>query len=570
MDKDERLQRIVARVEADGFATVNALSQQFNVSKVTIRRDLQELHDSHKLRRTHGGAVPPTQQAVLEPCVKQDPLTPTLPTRSLLDCVDVLITPSLPTHRLLLDLAERSGIPIISESEPIGGERTLVAVDNYEAGRALGHWAGSYSRESLDGRANLLDLTYHLDSTQMRSRGFAEGLKEANPNAQVVLSVNGQSRYRTAYQVTKDALTVYPDITIIFAINDIMGWGAYQACTDLGIDPNEVLVLPFGLEGDTLKDALNDGTYCKAGLTMFPEIVGPVCVEAAIRAYNEQPLPRQLVTPHAVVTPETLPDFYERGKRGWSIRWDAIVESFRLPLAISMETPSTDSDLPQRIGFIIPFKEHEWYKNLQASIEAYAGGLGIKIEVADIEQSLKSELIHRQQAIAETAAEQVDPGDVILIDASEITTRLAQALIDKRDITVITNSIAVFDLLRDNRDITLILTGGHLNPGTETLIGPMVEVTLRELRADKLFLTTRGMSFDFGLSHTASESVAAKQAMIRVAREIILLADHTRFGEESTRQVAPTDVLDKLITDDALSASARLELTQLGIEVIIV
>jgi DeoR/GlpR family transcriptional regulator of sugar metabolism len=64
--------------------------------------------------------------------------------------------------------------------------------------------------------------------------------------------------------------------------------------------------------------------------------------------------------------------------------------------------------------------------------------------------------------------------------------------------------------------------------------------------------------------------VAAKQAMIRVAREVILLADHTRFGEESTRQVAPTAVLDKLITDDALSASARLELTQLGIEVIIV
>jgi DeoR/GlpR family transcriptional regulator of sugar metabolism len=57
--------------------------------------------------------------------------------------------------------------------------------------------------------------------------------------------------------------------------------------------------------------------------------------------------------------------------------------------------------------------------------------------------------------------------------------------------------------------------------------------------------------------------------MIRVAREIILLADHTRFGKESTRQVAPADVVDKLITDDALPASARLELTQRGTEVII-
>jgi DeoR family fructose operon transcriptional repressor len=55
--------------------------------------------------------------------------------------------------------------------------------------------------------------------------------------------------------------------------------------------------------------------------------------------------------------------------------------------------------------------------------------------------------------------------------------------------------------------------------------------------------------------------------MIRSAREVILLADHTFFGEESVIQVAPATVVNKLITDDALPASVRLELSKLGIQV---
>ena len=568
MDRERRLERIVACAQANGFVAVNDLSQQFDVSKVTIRRDLQKLDDEHRLRRTHGGAVP-LQPRDLKPCAEEAPFAAAQPTRSLLERVDVLITPVLPAHRLLVDLAERDGIPIISESGSIGGEKTLIAVDNREAGRTLGRWAGSYSQTQFDGKASLLVLTYHLENTIARSEAFVEGLKESNPEAELVLSVNGQSRYRTAYQVTRDALTAYPDINMIFTINDIMGWGAYQACTDLEINPEQVLVLPFGLEGDTLKDALSDNKYCKAALAMFPEIVGPVCIEAAIRAHNQQTLPAHLVTPHAVVTSETLSQYYERDDTGWRLKWEAITRDFQLPFDIRGTLPSAERPSPGRIGFIVPFREHEWYRNLQASMETYAGALHTELEVLDAEQSLQSELNRRQQAIAEKAAAQVEPGDVVLIDASDITTRLARALTAQKDITVITNSVAVFDLLRDNHDITLTLTGGHLRPGTETLAGPMVEMTLRELRADKLFLTASGITFDFGLSHADPDGVAAKQAMIRVAREVILLADHTRFGKESTRQVAPADVVDTLITDDALPPSARLELTQRGIEVII-
>ena len=59
------------------------------------------------------------------------------------------------------------------------------------------------------------------------------------PEAEVVLSLDAQSRYDTAYQLTRDALTVHQHINLAFAINDTTAWGAINACNDLRIDRRE-------------------------------------------------------------------------------------------------------------------------------------------------------------------------------------------------------------------------------------------------------------------------------------------------------------------------------------------
>ena len=73
----------------------------------------------------------------------------------------------------------------------------------------------------------------------------------------------------------------------------------------------------------------------------------------------------------------------------------------------------------------------------------------------------------------------------------------------------------------------------------------------------------------FGLSHTNISEVTIKQTMIRSAREVILLADHTCFADESFIQVAPLSTVNKLISDDELSTSLRLQFNQFGIQVVI-
>jgi DeoR family fructose operon transcriptional repressor len=302
---------------------------------------------------------------------------------------------------------------------------------------------------------------------------------------------------------------------------------------------------------------------------MFPEVVGPVCVEAAIAAFNGRSLPPELITPHAVLTSENLNEAYTRQAGGWQLRWEKVCDQLPVNLALP-DCPEPEHDrLPERVGFVVPFREHAWYQRLSAEMQAYSAKYRIEFEIVDVEKNLEDELDWRRREIARAAAGLVQPDDVILVDSGPLANYLAEALVGKPPLTVITNSVPVFEILRQDPQHILILTGGAYRQSSQALVGPTAEGALRELRADRLFLNVAGVSFDFGLSHTNISEVTIKQAMIRSAREVILLADHTLFGQDSIVQLAPVSVVHKVVTDDALPASTRLDLNKLGIRIVL-
>jgi DeoR/GlpR family transcriptional regulator of sugar metabolism len=565
-----RLEYIVSLVVKKGFLSVNELSQLCGVSEMTIRRDLEKLDNQKRIQRTYGGAAP----TLAEPDPENGNNTDSLVREAevlRVDQVDVLIATSVNPYYdgLLIDRASRKKIPIIAESIEMPNQLSSVAVDNYQAGIDLGKRTGQYLIEHGVVKAFLLDLTFHQPNTQLRSQGFAAGLKDACPS-EIVLSINSQSRLVMAYQLARDALSVYPQINLIFAINDTTAQGAIEACRDLNIDPARMTVVTFGLEGDKLKNELMANSYCKIGLAMFPEIVGLTCIEAAIAAYNKQPIPGKYITPHVVLTAETLSEYYKLTGTGWELDWDAIRGRLKVPIQVEPGLPFSTANLPNQIGLIVPFLEHEWYIKLTALFKTYAGQYGIGLQVIDADQNVRDEVEIRRRKIASKAASLVVAGDVVLIDGGPIALYLAEALKQKKEITVITNSVVVFDALNRTAGITLISTGGALRSSTQVLVGPTAEGALKELRADKLFLMVSGITLDFGLSHHTISEVTIKQAMIRSAREVILLADHTSFGEEAGIQVAALRVIHKLITDDALPPSTRLDITKAGIQIILV
>jgi DeoR/GlpR family transcriptional regulator of sugar metabolism len=564
-----RLEQIVNLINEHGFLSVAELSRLCVVTEMTIRRDLVALDNANRLQRVYGGAVALRQGGSLEP---DDVTLNGYPVGSLLEHIDVLIATSVnPKHDgALLQRIAQKNIPIIAESQAIRPEETVVAVDNYQSGLELGQWAGEGATKILNGKLFVLDLTTHLTNASLRSRGFIAGLQGALPDAEVLLSIDAQSRYDIAFQLTLDALTVYPQINLIFAINDTLALGAIHACQQKNISPDNMLIIPFGLEGNALKDLLvAKPSFIRAGMAMFPEIVGPCCIEAAIVAFNHQELPRQLITPHIILTAETLPEFYKYTADGWQIRWETVSKRLEIPLQLDPSHWQIGTLYPKRIGFIIPFSEHEWYKNLARSMGAYARRYSIDYEIVDVEQNLKDEVDQRRRLIAKVAAEQVYSNEVIFLDGGPIANYLAEILVTRDDLTIITNSMPVFEILKHNTANTLICTGGAYRSSSQSLVGPPAEGTLRGLRVDKLFLMISGISLNFGLSHTNISEVTIKQAMIHSSREVILLADTTYFGEDSLVQVAPLSVVHKLITDDALPASMRLDLNKLGIQILL-
>ena len=567
MKRKKRQKKIAEIIEQQNFVSVEELSQLLDVSEMTIWRDLKSMSEANLIKRTYGGAIP-LKPVDTKPEAEQPPPEP--PIDQPCD-PDVLIITSAKPQKSPIYWKERtqSAPTIIAESAPHPSAATLIGINDYRAGYDLGCWVGEYAIQHWDGRVNVLIWSYDLPNTEARGRGFLAGLNETTPKVPEVISLNLPARDDLAYQLMRDALEVNKNINVIFPMNDNNAWGAIQACIDLKIDPNQTIVIPFGLEGNTIKNALLNQYYCPIALAMFPEIVGRTCVDAAIAAYNNLELPQKIETPYQLLSRETLPEFYQPGSDGWKFLWEPNQARLGIPLQNIQRPDHVVLKNPSCIGIILTFPNHEWYQNLVASLNEYADWLGITIEILDAEQSLKEELISTKHRIAKRAALEIQPGDTIFISGSVTTQFLTEYISSKVNATVITNASSIFRCLEEQSNITLISIGGILRRDNKHLVGPSAENSLKELRVDKLFLEVSGVSYDFGLSHTDISEVTIQQAMIHSAREVILLADHTRFEQESFIQIAPIKTVNKLITDSGLPAQTRLQFNAAGIEVII-
>lgn len=563
---------ILSALQQRGVVTVSEICAMCQCSPVTARRDLERLEQEGLLLRTHGGAMLPNPARQPSPSahwhIAQETRT------ALLDHCDVLtITSPEDTLalKLILERARRKGIPIISESTICEGAITTLSIDDYRAGVELGRWVGIYAPQIVGDTIEVLLVTAkQLPNCEARARGFVEGLHSALAGRYTLLKVNGEALWHRSYQIAADAFLVHPGINVICGINDDSALAALEAYRAAGHDEHRLLVVSFGLEGDRTRDALSSGGPFKASIAMFPEVVGRACVDAAICAYHQCPLPRHIVTPHTLVTCESLEQYYQReGQNGtWSINWPVVTCLPSASAAYSLLGQCHDRPKPRQVGLMVIFSEHDWYRNIQRTMRAYAHSLGIHLQSIDASQDAEQEIDMLKRSIGRAAAELVHSGDTIILDSGRTTAYLAQHLRDRRNITIITNSVPVLAELGNAPGITVVATGGTLRRESMALSGPAAEASLYDLRADKAFITGTGVSLDFGLSNTNIQEAAVKLLMMKAAREVILLADHTKLGVESLVKVAPLHMIHRLVTDAGISPQLRWAFTERGIEVI--
>ncbi|MCC6189418.1 MAG: DeoR/GlpR transcriptional regulator [Anaerolineales bacterium] len=180
----------------------------------------------------------------------------------------------------------------------------------------------------------------------------------------------------------------------------------------------------------------------------------------------------------------------------------------------------------------------------------------------------------RKQAIGRRAAELVLDGDSIALDVGTTTLELAQALRGKRNLTILTASLAIANAvvkhLSLTSDVRLILTGGIVRAGELSMIGPVPARTYGEYHVDKAFIGVGGLDLEAGLTEYNLDDALVKKALIQNARRRIVLADSSKIGRTTFTAVAPLSVVDSLVTDDAIPPEMRSALQAAGIEVLIV
>jgi DeoR/GlpR family transcriptional regulator of sugar metabolism len=163
----------------------------------------------------------------------------------------------------------------------------------------------------------------------------------------------------------------------------------------------------------------------------------------------------------------------------------------------------------------------------------------------------------QKAAIARAAAALAAPGDSVAISAGTTTYAVALELRAVPDLTVVTNSIPVADLLHAQHrdDLRVLLTGGTRTP-SDALVGPLAVAALRSLHVDWLFLGVHGVDERAGLTTPNLVEAETNRALIASARRVAVTADSSKWGVVGLSSMARLDDVDVLVTDDGLDADA--------------
>lgn len=174
-----------------------------------------------------------------------------------------------------------------------------------------------------------------------------------------------------------------------------------------------------------------------------------------------------------------------------------------------------------------------------------------------------------KQQIASVAATLIQPGDSVFLGAGSTTFEVARCLHGRTDLTVITNSLPIMALLAREPGIAVVSTGGLLRSSELCFLGHIAEQAMHQLRPQKVVMGIRALSLTDGLTSDYLPEVPTDRAIIESAREVILVADHTKFGKAAPAFVAPVNVVTLLVTDAEVPADTLAALRGRGIQVLV-
>jgi DeoR family transcriptional regulator of aga operon len=154
-----------------------------------------------------------------------------------------------------------------------------------------------------------------------------------------------------------------------------------------------------------------------------------------------------------------------------------------------------------------------------------------------------------KRRIGLVAAELVSDGEILAIGAGTTATQVARSVCLHKGLTVVTNAVNVAMELSHRDDLKVFVTSGFLSGDWFALVGPAAIDSVSEMFVDKVFIGVDGIHIERGLTTNYPDQATIHRAMMRQARQKIVVADHRKIGAIGTALIWPMEEIDILITD---------------------
>lgn len=174
-----------------------------------------------------------------------------------------------------------------------------------------------------------------------------------------------------------------------------------------------------------------------------------------------------------------------------------------------------------------------------------------------------------KEIIAEKAANLVEDGDAIYLDIGTTTLMMAKRLNQKKNVTVITNSLLIALELSKSPEIKVLLSGGELRGEELSLSGPISNKSMENIFIDKAFIGVGGLSLDSGITDYHLGESEFRRMMIKHAKRSYALADYSKMDITAIYKSIDLHEIDVLITNKESPKPLLQKLNEIGIEVLI-
>ena len=171
--------------------------------------------------------------------------------------------------------------------------------------------------------------------------------------------------------------------------------------------------------------------------------------------------------------------------------------------------------------------------------------------------SIENEAYHRRlqlsvdakQNIAAHVAKHIPNDSSLFLNIGTTTEMVAEALINHKNLKIVTNNLNVAQILSKNDDFEVMIAGGQLRKRDGGIIGPATTEFIQQFRLDFGIIGVSGIDSDGSLLDFDYQETRSAEAIIANSRETILVADHSKFGRRAMTRFGHLSQIDWLFTD---------------------